>query len=262
VSERFILLSLAFLAAHSAADFPLQSDRMVGRKGAAAPAAGLAHATAHAALSYIAAGFWGAWWYVLPTILLTHLAIDWFKPAAPHPTQPPNARAETPYLRWFALDQLAHLAVLLNLSGLMDRLLPSGERSEWAERFGFHSSAKCFAVAVGAIVCTWVGGIIIGLLVKPYTEQLDSHLAGQSRGFARGGRIIGRLERVLIFAFVLADQIAAVGFLVTAKSVLRFAEIKNSADRMEAEYVLIGTMWSFTWGVLAAYATKWAIAAL
>lgn len=53
------------------------------------------------------------------------------------------------------------------------------------------------------------------------------------------GRVIGILERIFVFVFVLAGQYSAVGFILAAKGVTRFQEFK---DRTFAEYVLIGTL--------------------
>ncbi len=66
--------------------------------------------------------------------------------------------------------------------------------------------------------------------------------------------MIGTLERLLIYIFVIVGQYSAIGFLVTAKSILRFGEIKSSAatgsdNRKEPEYVLIGTLMSVAWAI-------------
>jgi hypothetical protein len=58
--------------------------------------------------------------------------------------------------------------------------------------------------------------------------------------YARG-RVIGLLERTLIYFFVLNDQYGAVGFTLAAKGFTRFKELEN---RSFAEYVLIGTLLS------------------
>jgi hypothetical protein len=55
------------------------------------------------------------------------------------------------------------------------------------------------------------------------------------------GRVIGLLERVLIYAFVLSGQFGAIGFTLAAKAFTRFKELEN---RGFAEYVLIGTLLS------------------
>ncbi len=55
------------------------------------------------------------------------------------------------------------------------------------------------------------------------------------------GRIIGMLERLLIYAFVLTAQYTAIGFVLTAKGITRFKELQ---ERSFAEYFLIGTLLS------------------
>jgi hypothetical protein len=55
------------------------------------------------------------------------------------------------------------------------------------------------------------------------------------------GRVIGLLERTLIYFFVLNGQFAAVGFTLAAKAFTRFKELDK---RPFAEYVLIGTLLS------------------
>ncbi len=53
------------------------------------------------------------------------------------------------------------------------------------------------------------------------------------------GRLIGILERIFVYIFVLLGQFAAIGFILAAKGVARFQDFKS---RTFAEYVLIGTL--------------------
>ena len=85
-------------------------------------------------------------------------------------------------------------------------------------------------------------------------SRLDEFDAGQ--GNQGGGSLIGQLERALIFAFVLVGYLEGIGFLVAAKSILRF---KNTEEQKMAEYVLIGTLMSFALAIALASATKWAM---
>lgn len=55
------------------------------------------------------------------------------------------------------------------------------------------------------------------------------------------GRLIGILERIFVFIFVLLAQYTAIGFILAAKGVARFQDFKS---RTFAEYVLIGTLLS------------------
>lgn len=55
----------------------------------------------------------------------------------------------------------------------------------------------------------------------------------------KAGRIIGILERIIIFIFIYFDSYGAVGFVLAAKT---FARFKKLDDQTFAEYVLIGTL--------------------
>ncbi|MDT0557670.1 DUF3307 domain-containing protein [Ichthyenterobacterium sp. W332] len=59
------------------------------------------------------------------------------------------------------------------------------------------------------------------------------------------GKYIGILERILVFIFIITGHWEAVGFLITAKSVFRFGDLKESKHRKLTEYILIGTLISF-----------------
>ena len=55
------------------------------------------------------------------------------------------------------------------------------------------------------------------------------------------GKVIGVLERLLTLTFIVINQYEAVGFLIAAKSILRY----RNDETLKTEYVLIGTMLSF-----------------
>lgn len=55
------------------------------------------------------------------------------------------------------------------------------------------------------------------------------------------GRIIGYLERLIIFFLLVYQEFGAIAFVLTAKSLARF---KDMEDRNKAEYYLIGTLLS------------------
>jgi predicted permease len=102
----------------------------------------------------------------------------------------------------------------------------------------------------GFIVAVWVVGYLLSFLLQRFAMQ-------EERGLPEGGLHIGFFERAIIFIFVLAGQPAGIGFLVAAKSVFRFGELKDREDRAMAEYILIGTLMSFTFAMIVAYATRY-----
>jgi hypothetical protein len=71
------------------------------------------------------------------------------------------------------------------------------------------------------------------------------------------GRIIGILERVLLYGFVLQVQYGAIGFILAAKAFTRF---KALDDRPFAEYVLVGTLLSACLALATGGMVRWVLA--
>jgi hypothetical protein len=87
--------------------------------------------------------------------------------------------------------------------------------------------------------------------MDPFAAKLPLEMSAESLPGA--GRVIGHLERGLIYVLILLGQPQGVGLLIAAKSILRFGAVRD--DRALSEYVIIGTLASFAWALLAAYAT-------
>ena len=227
-------VAIALVTAHLLGDFVFQSRKMIARKSNGFVLLG--HALIVAALSYLLAGAWMVW--EIPVfILVTHAVIDAIK-----------VRSKRHDLVAFILDQSAHLAVIAFLVSRLD-LAPLA--LSWMMMFGERTSQVLTLVATG-IAATKVAGIVIDKALRPFQEQLP--LSAHEEGFLKGGGTIGRLERFLIVVFVLMGEPGAIGFLIAAKSILRFGELRD--HRKEAEYVIIGTMWSFVCGLLVALGAR------
>ncbi|MEL7591685.1 MAG: hypothetical protein AAGU17_10390 [Anaerolineaceae bacterium] len=113
---------------------------------------------------------------------------------------------------------------------------------------------KVLIIMLGAVLITLPVGALIDWLLKPFQKQMNKRFRPNSlrpvSGLKEGGRIIGYLERLLIYVFILSGQFAGVGFLVAAKSIFRFGELKDSENRKQAEYIIIGTFTSFLLAIL------------
>jgi hypothetical protein len=57
--------------------------------------------------------------------------------------------------------------------------------------------------------------------------------------------------------FVITGKWEAIGFLLAAKSVFRFGDLRKSKDRKLTEYILIGTLISFGISILTGLAVVW-----
>ncbi|OCX67234.1 hypothetical protein BFP70_03195 [Thioclava sp. SK-1] len=94
-----------------------------------------------------------------------------------------------------------------------------------------------------------VGGIATGILIQPYIDHAPKD------GLPGAGLLIGRLERLVIFVLILTGQPQAIGFLIAAKSILRFEPSPNAGHNAKNEYVIIGTLASFGWALCSAWLT-------
>lgn len=126
-------------------------------------------------------------------------------------------------------------------------------------------------LAIGLVVTIEWGGVFVGCAIRPFADRMTPNVAHEEgvvrppalpKGFVDGGKMIGRLERLLIFLFVLTAAPTAIGFLVTAKSILRFGEIKDHDSQKEAEYIIIGTLMSFGFALISSYLTRLALLAI
>ena len=96
--------------------------------------------------------------------------------------------------------------------------------------------------------------LLAGLRVGPEAVAGDSSdMTAADRREYNTGRVIGILERIIIYIAVLTDQIAAIGLVLAVKGLARFKEMDN---RPFAEYVLVGTLLSLLLAVFVALLVK------
>lgn len=225
----------ALLAGHFLGDFPLQLHWMAKRKRRFGVL--LLHVAIVAAVTALLLGLPYAP-VLFVALFAIHFALDAFK----------TYRLKDS-LAAFVGDQALHVLSLLALAAWFDQAFASGWWALLLSEDHQHLLLAVFCAASGIVLALPAGGYLIAKAVKRFTPQLG---ALALHGLADGGKYIGYLERLLIGLLVAVNQLAGVGFLITAKSILRFAEIKDSRQRRLAEYVIIGTFMSFAWGLLVA----------
>jgi len=232
---------LALLTAHLLGDFILQPSWMIERKRRISIL--LLHAVVITLASYLFLGtFYSA---ILLIIFLTHLGIDAIKVYLCSNSLGP-----------FLADQSLHIAVLVGLAVYFPDAAKTGW---WIVRFPLDLSKWYFAslsVVSGLILCVPAGGILIAKLIDGFAAEIrDNNLTG----LKQGGLYIGWLERILVMLLLLMNQPNGIGFLIAAKSILRFGEIKDANQRKVAEYIIIGTFLSFGWALLISTLTQKAL---
>ncbi len=127
----------------------------------------------------------------------------------------------------------------------------------WLRVFG---SARFQLILFGLLVSANESNLVIRAMfdwldLKPRSLPGGGEVV-DVREFNRG-RVIGVLERVLLYSFVLQSQYGAIGFILAAKAFTRF---KALDDRPFAEYVLIGTLLSACLALATGGAVRWLLA--
>ncbi len=221
-----MILLIKLLLAHIAGDFLLQPTSWVAdkesRRHRSAPL--YLHVILHGFLSWLLV--WDtSFWLPALIIVVTHYFIDLAKVAF----QKPHTRAT-----WFALDQVLHLLILCIIWYVWED--PSIDLTSVPFE-------KILIVTTAAIILTNPTSVVIKLKISQWTPGT---LQNVSSSLPVAGKFIGYLERLLVLLFILFNHWEAVGFLLAAKSVFRFGNLRESHDRKLTEYVLIGTLLSFS----------------
>jgi len=227
-------LWLILLAAHCYGDFLFQTDWIARNKNRFRVL--VLHALIHGVLAYLLFQDWTFW--QLPLIVfLIHALIDWGKCRV-------GDRGKTPL--GFATDQTAHVGSLWLIAVICSE-------TGWVGWNGFDGWGWNLILG-GAGFCAAVlgAGFFIGEVASKMMAENLNLTNDLSGGLQEGGKQIGRLERALIFTLIAIGQPAGIGFLVAAKSILRFEEAKK---QNLAEYVLIGTLWSFGLAIALSWLT-------
>ncbi|KAF2327354.1 DUF3307 domain-containing protein [Flavobacterium daemonense] len=134
---------------------------------------------------------------------------------------------------WFVVDQIAHILVLIAVVLVYENknIVYFWENNEfWILFTGFLFVTKPVSIFIKTIISIW---------------SPESQNSQQDNSLANAGNYIGILERLLIVCFILTNHFEAIGFLLAAKSIFRFGDLKEAKDRKLTEYVMIGTLISF-----------------
>lgn len=173
------------------------------------------------------------------TIAITHILIDLLKI---------YFQSEKYKRQFFIVDQFLHLLVMLLIVYFVTRpdLLVSDNIKN-----------HLVILITGIVVLLTPSSVIVKLILSkwaPSTEISSDKI--ETKSLLHAGKMIGFLERLLVFVFILANQWSAIGFLVTAKSVFRFSDLKIGQDRKLTEYILIGTLLSFGIAIITGLITS------
>ncbi len=81
-----------------------------------------------------------------------------------------------------------------------------------------------------------------GILIQNLINNFKPEIATTHEEIKNAGRTIGYLERLIIIILMAMNQYAAIGLVITAKSIARYEQL--STEKAFAEYYLLGTLLS------------------
>ncbi len=124
----------------------------------------------------------------------------------------------------YGIDQILHLLLLVVLSWNSDFISDSFEINRWVALL---------------LLMSKPANVTFKVYFKKYAKM------DENETIAGAGALIGTIERIIMLIFVILQQYASMGLILTAKSIARFDKI--SKDQMFAEYYLLGSLFSVLW---------------
>jgi len=236
VYNLFLAIYLAYLLTH----FVFQTTRIVSNKHRGEWRGYLIHGITHyvAVMAIVTL----ADPHRLPTLSfqllavslsLVHLVVDWVKVSLTKSHRiPDNALA-------FVVDQAIHLVIVIG--GVFLLVHPSLQTfALWLNRIRLLQES-ILLVSIVYVLVIFGGGYFIRALIGPLWKEEEGQTAKEHQEVINAGLYIGWLERFLVLTALFLQSPATVGFILAAKSIARYPELKSV---LFAEYFLIGTLLS------------------
>lgn len=235
------------LIAHIIGDFYLQPRHWVDdkRERGVRSLYLVHHAIIHLGLTFTVTAGWllfsGASlmliWFTL-TVGVSHYFIDLAKSHLPERN------------RYFLIDQFLHVLILVLLW-----LAVTEQFQNISYIFGYIDWFSISVVVLSFLFVMKPASIFIAMLLKPLIADLnrvseqvngacnvdDKSARDWNEGLVNAGKMIGIYERLIVLTLILLQQYAAIGFVVAAKSVFRFGDLRKGKTRAQTEYVIVGT---------------------
>lgn len=221
-----MIVLIKLLLAHFIGDFIIQPKSWVEEKEikkAASPKLYI-HVLIHGILIlFVLRSF--DYWLLALLLMVSHGLIDTIKL---------YAQKESNKSNWFLIDQGLHIISILVFWALFFK--PEINLNTLFEK----ESIWIYSIAL--IFISAVSGIVMRELMSTWSKALKD---SNEKSLNHAGKYIGMLERIFVFTFVITGNWEGIGFLLAAKSVFRFGDLRESKDRKLTEYILIGTLLSF-----------------
>lgn len=230
-----LVLLLQWLTAHFFADFVLQSKKLIQNKREYKAASWFlyVHCLLHAGLIYLFLPD-KSLWQIPVIIFVSHYCIDLWK----------LYQKENTFS--FVIDQLMHVIVITIIWMIWyqpDNWIHA-QFSKLLDNYNFWLITTAYLINIFPLAFT------LGYATQRWRRDLEQKTDRSETSLSEAGKWIGVFERILVLTFVITNHFEGIGFLIAAKSILRYNDIKGDAMRKETEYVLIGTLMSFASSII------------
>ena len=228
-----ITLIILQVVAHLLADFIFQPQRWADLKLQTPFSLTLVFHAFVVGMSAYVLSFDIGFWKGAIALMLIHFMIDMLKSFFSGKNERKN---------YFFSDQLAHFLSILLVCYLYQYFFEI--------KFLFPINTKIALIIAGFLFCSKPANIFIRFIFLAFSINvpLEESDKTNEQSLPNAGKLIGIVERFLALSLIIVGQYSAVGFIIAAKSILRF----NNPQRNE--YILIGTLLSFGmaffWGFL------------
>ena len=228
-------LLIRLLLAHIIGDFVLQTDKMVQNKKWFSKYM-LLHITIVFIITFVLSGLW--------KIAIAISALHWLIDSLKIELQKRN------YFKpnlMFVSDQLLHFFVIAGFWFWHFKLQDSLIKIITLPITNYQFSLLLLSYAWLIYPVGYLIKFATQSIIHTNTIQSVSSNSTVESNVEHGGRLIGQFERIIILTLVLLNQYEAIGFLITGKSIIRFADHNSN---LRSEYVLVGTMMSYAVAIL------------
>ena len=250
--EVLIVLS-KLIVAHLLTDFLFQPDKWVENKRDYVLKSDKLyfHAIISGLLSYVLLGMWNSF-FIPIFIMITHFIIDAIKANYERNRfnndlpQEGNNVSVVPFL----IDQSSHfIAIIISCLWIIE-----GWNKVFPQIDNYFRESNFWIVLTGFILITYPFAKLVSILTEYWRNQLSNE---RRNSLAKAGLYIGIFERILVLIFILLLEFEVIGFLIAAKSILRFSSKDQKEPQKQTEYVLVGTFISFTLTIILGLLMKY-----
>src|SRR5436305_7933766 len=236
-----LVLLFQWLAVHFFADFVLQTKKLIQNKKDHKLSSWFLylHCLLHAGLIYLVLPD-KSLWQIPAIIFITHYCIDLWK------------LYQKENIFSFIADQLLHIIVIIIVWMIWYQPVNwlSVHLSKWLSDYNFWLITTAYLITIFPLA------FILGFATQRWRKDIEQSFQRSDTSLSEAGKWIGIFERILVLTFVINNHFEGIGFLIAAKSILRFNDIKGDAMRKEAEYILIGTLMSFAVSIIIGTVTN------